>query len=65
MPRRKSVVIAKSLPIKVRAEFDPSFRIFDDRFDENKGNPSYKQKVSRKSCLIRLYSATIARLIIG
>lgn len=48
IPRRKSVAFARSLPINVPREFDPSLRLFDSRFEESKGKPNYKQKVYSK-----------------
>lgn len=44
IPRRKSVAIARSLPIRVRADFDLSLRLFDERLDDNKGKQNYKHK---------------------
>lgn len=46
IPRRKSVAFARSLPIRVPSDFNPSFRLFDDRVEDNKSKPNYKQKVS-------------------
>lgn len=43
IPRRKSFAIAKSLPIRVPGEFDPSFRDFGEvKMDKKK--PNYQQK---------------------
>lgn len=51
IPRRQSVAFARSLPIRVPSDFDPALRLFDDRLEENKSKPSYKQKVSYSSVL--------------